>query len=123
MSRPRIRTIKPDLWHDEKVGQLDRDERLFFVALITLADDDGRFRALPAAILGHAYPYDEDVNASQIRTWLAYLDHAGLITLYEHDGVTYGAIPTWHDHQRINRPTPSTLPPPPAAPAKLEAVA
>jgi hypothetical protein len=58
--RPRIRTIKPEMWADEKVGQLSRDARLLFVGLITMADDEGRLRGCPAAILGHVFPYDDD---------------------------------------------------------------
>lgn len=36
-SRPRIRTLKPECWQDEKIGQLSRDARLLFVGLITMA--------------------------------------------------------------------------------------
>lgn len=109
--RPRIRTFKPEAWQDERVGGVSRDARLLWVVLITLADDEGRFRALPSLILGHGFPYDTDAPR-KIDGWLSELDAAGLVRFYEFDGVPYGVFPKWTDHQRINRPAHSVLPAP-----------
>ncbi|MCW3039452.1 MAG: uncharacterized protein JWM31_1357 [Solirubrobacterales bacterium] len=111
--RPRIRSIKPEAWQDERLGGVSRDARLLWVALITLADDDGRFRALPALILGHGFPFDKDAP-KKLDGWLAELDHAGLIRLYTVGQHAYGVFPTWAQNQRISKPTPSVLPAPPA---------
>ena len=113
MSRPRIRTLKPEMWQDEKVGRLSRDARLLFVTLITAADDDGRFRAVPQLLIGHGFPYDEDAP-KRLQGWLKALSDTGLVVLYEVDGVPYGVLPNWSSHQKINRPSPSLLPPPPS---------
>jgi hypothetical protein len=78
MSRPRIRTIKPELWQDEKVGGLSRDARLLFIGLVTMADDEGRLRALPAVILGHCLPYDADA-LRKVEAWLAEVAASGLV--------------------------------------------
>jgi hypothetical protein len=88
VSRPRIRTIKPETWHDEKIGTLSRDARLLFVGLITMADDDGRLRGMPAAILGHVFPYDDDAP-QQLEAWLADLERAALIVRYRVAGLPY----------------------------------
>lgn len=112
MGRPRIRTVKPEAWQDEKVGKVSRDGRLLFVVLITLADDEGRFRLLPSLILGHGYPYDSDAGR-KLKGWLSELESVGLVVLYESEGVEYGALPSWQRHQRINRSADSILPPPP----------
>lgn len=104
----RIRSLKPFVWQDEKIGSVSRDARLLFIGLITMADDDGRFRALPSVIAGHAYPYDEDA-LKKIGKWLEELQSADLITLY---GAHYGVFPKWEKHQRISHRTPSILPPP-----------
>lgn len=61
-TRPRIRTLKPELWQNEKVGDLSHGARLLFVGLITMADDEGRFRARPSVILGHVFPYDVEAH-------------------------------------------------------------
>lgn len=110
MSRPRIRTLKPDNWADEAVGAISRDARLLRDVLVTFADDDGRWRHLPARIIGHGYPYDDDVTAAKIKRWTGELIRVGLVIVYEIGGVDYGCFPRWHAHQRINRYTPSSLP-------------
>lgn len=110
--RPRIRTIKPEMWADEKVGQLSRDARLLFVALITMADDAGRLRCLHAAILGHAFPYDSDA-ARKLDGWLNELGACGLVEFYTHGGVLYASLPRFVKHQVINKSKDSTLPVPP----------
>lgn len=111
MTRPRIRTIKPEAWADEKIGRLSRDARLLWVGLITMADDDGRFRALPSAILGHCFPYDHDAPR-KLQGWLDELVREALVLLYEVGGVLYGWFPKWGDHQKINRKNDSLLPDP-----------
>lgn len=110
MSRPRIRTLKPENWADEAVGRVSRDARLLRDVLITFADDDGRWRHLPAAIIGHGYPYDEDVSAKLVRRWVDELVAEGIVIIYEHDAVAYGCFPKWHLHQQINKYSPSALP-------------
>lgn len=109
--RPRIRSLKPETWEDEKVGSVSRDARLLFVGLITMADDDGRFRYLPSAICGHVFPYDEDAPR-KLGKWMKELETAGLILLYAVEKVTYGWLPGW-GHQRINKKRDSDLPAPP----------
>lgn len=113
MSRPRIRTIKPELWHDEKVGRLSRDARLLFIGLITMADDHGRIRAMAPAVLGHIFPYDNDA-IRRLEKWFRELEMVGLVVRYEHLGVAYGWLPGWANNQKVNRPSQSELPDPPS---------
>jgi len=113
MTRPRIRSLKPETWADEKIGRLSRDARLLFIGLITMADDDGRFRALPSAILGHVFPYDDDA-ARRLDKWMGELEAQRLVVRYEADGFTYGSLNGWARHQRINRASISELPAPPS---------
>lgn len=110
--RPRIRTLKPELWADEKVGDLSHGARLLFVGLISMADDEGRLRELPAAIIGHVFPYDS-VSTAKVTRWLAEVEQSGMVIRYEVDGKRYVAFPQWTKHQRVDRPSPSDLPPPP----------
>lgn len=111
MSRPRIRTLKPEIWEDEAVGGLGAWERLLFIGLITMADDEGRLRALPSAIAGHVFPYD-NVGAPKILGWLDQIAGAGLIHRYHAGATDYIQITGWTKHQKINRPQPSSLPAP-----------
>jgi hypothetical protein len=111
MSRPRIRTLKPEIWEDEAVGGLRPWERLLFIGLITMADDEGRLRALPSAIAGHVFPYDE-LPPPKIIKWLELVEGAELICRYRVGATDYIQILGWAKHQKINRPQPSSLPAP-----------
>jgi hypothetical protein len=110
---PRIRSIKPDALQHRKVGSLsDRAFRLW-VALITQADDDGRVVADPEQLRVLGFGYHRDVTAEDVHLALAEIAKSGLIRLYTVRDVAYADFPSWRDHQRIDRPTPSKLPPPP----------
>jgi hypothetical protein len=110
--RPRIRSIKPEMRKDERYGRMSRDARELFNGLITMADDEGRFRALSSMILGDVFPFDEDAPR-HLKKWIAEIRDSGMIVFYVVDGVPYGAFRHWRRHQKINRPTPSDLPPSP----------
>jgi len=105
--------VKPEIWQDEKVGDLSRDARLLLIGLVTLADDEGRLRAQVPAILGHVFPWDDDVTPAKIKRWLGEVERQGLVLRYESDGKPYMAFRHWRRHQRPNRATSSVLPDPP----------
>lgn len=115
MSRPRIRTLKPEIWGNRGVGTCSRDARVLYVGLITMCDDEGRTLAEPSAILGHCFPYDKDAP-KKVDKWLAELERVSLIYRYEVEQIAYVYMPGWQQHQKINRPTKSKLPAPPWGP-------
>jgi hypothetical protein len=106
----RIRSIKPDFWDDEKIGQISRDARLLFIGLWNHADDEGRMRANSRYVKSKVFPYDDDVQVDGLLAEIACLR---MIVLYTVDGQDYLWISNFRKHQRIDRPQPSTLPPPP----------
>ena len=108
---PRIRTTKPSFWGSGTIAKLSRDARLLTLGLISFADDDGRFLAATNAVNGFVFPND-DLPPIKVRRWLTEITHVGLVHEYEHDGIRYGCFPSWHEHQVINRYTPSVLPEP-----------
>ena len=108
----RIRTTKPSYWGSPEAASMSRDARLLVLGLISMADDDGRFLAAPAAITGYIYPNDEDVPPTKLRRWLCEAVDTGMVYLYRDGVVQYGCMPAWHKHQVIDRYTPSTFPPP-----------
>jgi hypothetical protein len=98
----RIRTIKPAffrhgaLFDAEKASGLPL--RIAFAGLWTAADREGRFKWQPRELKLDCLPYD-DVDFSRV---LDALVTGGWLVRYEVDGVKYGAIPSWKDHQVIN---------------------
>lgn len=104
--------MKPEMRQDERYARLSYPARELFNGLITMADDEGRFRALTSAILGHVFPYDDDA-IRKLKDWVTEVKASGMVVFYIVDGVPYGAFRHWKRHQKINRPTPSDLPPPP----------
>lgn len=110
----RIRTIKPELPQSESMGRVSREARLLFIQLFTLADDEGRARAASRLLASLLYPYDRDAG-DLIDGWLGELERERSVRLYEVDGNRYLQIEKWLTHQKIDKPTKSRLPAPPAA--------
>lgn len=109
--RPRIRSLKPEAIRHRKIGPLpDREFRLW-IGMLTLADDEGRLVADDEQLRVEVFGYHQKVTGHDIDKALTRLDKDGLIRLYKVEGTVYAMFPSWHDHQRINRPTPSCLPP------------
>lgn len=107
----RIRTTKPSFWGSATVAKLSRDARLTVLGLISYADDDGRYLGSTNAINGFIYPND-DLQPRLVRRWLDEAARVKLTHEYEVNGILYGCLPSWHEHQVINRYAPSTLPAP-----------
>jgi hypothetical protein len=107
----RIRSTKPEFWQDEKMArELSRDARLLYKALWSESDDDGRLRGNIAYLHGTLFPYDP---GSWFVDALDQLIRTGRAVAYEADGGSYLFLPKMLKHQKIDKPTPSKLPPPP----------
>ncbi len=106
----RIRTIKPQMFTDEDLGDCSTDARWLFAGLFTLADREGRLEDRPRKIKVEVMPYDK-VN---IENLLGELTEARFITRYQVNGKRYIHIRTFWKHQHFNiKEPPSQLPPPP----------
>jgi hypothetical protein len=112
-ARPRIRSIKPEAPQHRKVGRLSIQARWLWLTMITQADDDGRLVADCGQLRSWAFAYDLDVTDAKVAELVAEIAATGLIRCYSVRNVPYAWFPSWLDHQRIDRPTQSKLPPPP----------
>ena len=115
--KPRIRTVKPELFVHEGLFDLGTESghraliRITFIGLLCHCDREGRFKWRPRALKLGILPYD-DCDFAAI---LAALDEAGYAKRYEVGGEKYGWVPTFRNHQIINnREMASTIPPHPA---------
>jgi hypothetical protein len=111
----RIRTIKPELFRHEKLFEAESTFKLplrvAFMGLFTCCDREGRFRWRPRQLKLDILPY-ENIDFAKVLEALA--DY-GFIYKYECNGHSYGYIPSWHKHQRINnKELASDIPEPPS---------
>ena len=101
---------------DEEMASLPPLTRLIYIALWNEADDEGRLRANPKYLKGALFPYDN----FDIKPHLDSLKAHGKLSEYSVRAQTYAVINNFSRHQRINRASPSKLPPPPDNLAEIQ---
>jgi len=107
----RIRTIKPGLFHNEKLSALPLDAHWFSVALLPHVDDEGYFNANPALLKAHCAPLRNDITPQVVDRILGELDAIGYTRRGQcvADGRTYGQVVGFSRHQVINKKKPSAI--------------
>lgn len=106
----RIRTIKPEFCSSADAGALTREARLFFLQLLTEADDEGRLLWIPRRLCGVLYPHDDDVSPAMLRAWAAQCVDRKMLVIYVIDGIDHIQVVNWERHQKISHPSKSRLP-------------
>jgi hypothetical protein len=127
----RIRTVKPDYWTDERVGECSVSARLLFIACWNFSDDHGGLDRSAKQLKAQAFPYD----AIDCEPLVQELLNAGLLVEYSFDGKTYLHIKGFRKHQKVEKParnrvplyedsfnTPRALPEPSPSPPPVVAV-
>ena len=99
----KIRTIKPEFWESEQVGECHPMARLLFICLLNFCDDGGNYPASVKAMKRNAFGYDE-VTYSQVDAWMQELITNGLVVTYDADGKAYWHVTGFSKHQTIGRP-------------------
>ena len=105
----RIRAIKPEFFFDEELASLPPLTRLLYIGLWCEADDEGRLRLHPMYLRGKLFPY----SSEDLQPHIDSLKSHGKLIEYSVKAQTYGFLPNFNTHQRINRPSKSKLPEPP----------
>lgn len=97
----RIRTVKPELFRHEDLFDAELESglqlRLAFIGLFTVADCEGRFRWKPRTLKLDVLPHDTVDFSHVLNTLVKY----GFIVRYEVGGETFGWIPSFRKHQRL----------------------
>lgn len=114
----RIRSIKPTFFRSRSVKKLTDKAKLVWVGLWNVADDDGRLLDELGILIGDLWALS--VTEAKLDKALDELHNQGRIVRYEVAGQSYIQVTGW-DHQRINRPTPSTIPPVPLTDVSVRA--
>lgn len=100
---PRIRTIKPELWGNEDIGQLSFGARLLFIGSWNFADDFGFIKANPVLLKSQIFPYDSTLRIEQVHKFIKELCDKKLLIPYIHDGNNYYIVPNFLKHQLIDK--------------------
>lgn len=109
----RIRSIKPEVWADQKLARLSRDARLLYIALWNFADEQARMVGDPRQVKGLCFALDDDLSPADVDRLLGELGSLGRVVRYEVDGERYLHLPKLAQHQRLDARQPSRYPPPP----------
>jgi len=104
----RIRTIKPEFWRSNKIASLSEFSRLFAIAILNVADDDGYFIADPRLIRGEVFPFEDDYGRCTVA--IRELSDQGYLEVRDDgNGTSIGKIVKFAEHQVINKKKPSKI--------------
>jgi len=107
---PRIRTVKPEFWTNEKLSRLPEVSHMTAAALLNYADDEGYFNANPGLIKAAIFPLRDPSRS--VPVVLHDLSSVGYLQLGTgSDGRCYGHIINFDAHQKINKKTNSKIKP------------
>ena len=107
----RIRTIKPSMFSSLTVCAWPFEVRWTFAGLFTYLDDKGRGLDETRLVKAELYPLDDRITPKKVDEHLALIASSGPLCRYKVAGQGYMHIVSWREHQRVNRPTPSRIPP------------
>lgn len=102
----RIRTVKPEFWTDEAVGECSPTARLLFLGTLNFADDYGDIERSAKQLKAQIFPYD-DIDCEPL---VQELLRACLLIEYEVDGRKYLHIKGFSVHQKVEKPGRPRLP-------------
>lgn len=99
----RIRTIKPEFFTSPDTAKASVEARLFYIALWCWADDWGIGEANLNALLGFAFPEDDQRERKEIQSLCKEVANTYGTLFYENNGRYFYQIPAWEDHQKTQR--------------------
>ncbi len=102
---PRARFVHPDITTDPDFAEFPRDVRLFFVYMLTQADDAGNFADDSRELKARTFPYDDDITPITIVEWINLLYIRNLYVGYTFNERIYYHIKNFHKYQRPINPT------------------
>ena len=102
----RIRTVKPEYWTDERIGECSVSARLLFIATWNFADDHGGLNRSSKQLKAQAFPYDNIDCEPLIQELL----NIGLLVEYEVEGKKYLHIKGFRTHQKVENPAKPRVP-------------
>lgn len=121
----RQRFIWPDIWKDPVFGRLTPEEKVFFIACFSLADDEGRLLADANSLRGEMFRFNDFSLNRVAKVRNSVVGKVDSVHLYTAQGQEYIALLRWSEYQKPKYPSPSKIPAPflpdsPKIPGTLE---
>lgn len=110
----RKRMISPEIWESQNFSSLSDLAKIVFISLFSHADDQGRGRADPSFVKNTTFPYDENRRVADIKSALSEIARRMSVQFYSVNGIEYYFMKNWERWQKVDKPSPSKLPPPPS---------
>ena len=63
----RRRMLSPEIWHNQQFGSLTLEQRLLYIGLISMADDEGFFVADPRSVSAEIFPWDPRICGRRVK--------------------------------------------------------
>lgn len=108
----RIRSIRPEFYDSESMGDVSWDARFVFECLWSYVQDNGVNRDNARMIRGTCMPYDSDEVIPRIEAALDELEAVGCIVRYTWRGKRLLWLPGFLVYQKIDRPSTCLFPTP-----------
>jgi len=82
------RVVREGFLDSDRINKMDFGSQVFFIRLMLIVDDYGRFDGRVPVIKSKAYPLDNQTQEN-VSKWLSTVCQEGLVRLYEVDGKQY----------------------------------
>lgn len=111
MAQTQRRMVYAKTFTSQQFGRLSDREKILYIGMIVLGDDDGRLIGEPAYLRGQVFVYD-DISLNDVLLMRNNLEKIGLIVVYKIGENEYIEHPNWLEYQVIRGDlyTPSRFP-------------
>jgi len=97
------RFLRPGITNSERWNSVPFEAQSFFIRILTLVDDFGRFDARIAILHGQCFALRPDIKPQRTAALRSELQRTKLIEVYEVDGREYLQITQWQERARTEK--------------------
>lgn len=97
------RFLRPGIVTSRRFNACSWQAQSFYIRLLTLVDDFGRYEADPVILKSHAFPLHEDLRSSQVQKLCLELQANQLATFYRADGKEVLELTRWIERARAEK--------------------
>lgn len=105
---PRIRTIVPEFWEDERFSNVSLPACLLYIGMKNFADDSGVILANETIIKSKVFPAREDIRKQQVSGWQQELIENSILVPFTFENKSYYVMD--FSSERIDKPQKSKIP-------------